>query len=76
MSIKRAVRTARNRSTRSERTAPTGTDLFSKAGDARVERVAAGRSASWVTTLRFICLPVLRLNGGSARFGQDFEPAP
>ena len=37
----RCVRAARKRSTRSERVTPTGTDLFSNAADARVERRAA-----------------------------------
>ena len=37
----RCLRAARKRSTRSERVTPTGTDLFSNAADARVERRAA-----------------------------------
>jgi hypothetical protein len=51
------LRAMRKRSTRSERTALTGTDLFSNAADARVERMAARRSASCVTFLRFMCSP-------------------
>ncbi|AZZ48453.1 hypothetical protein C5E02_03750 [Rathayibacter rathayi] len=53
----RCVRAARNRSTRSVRFAPTGTDRFSRAAEAWVDRRAARRSASSVTFLRSMCLP-------------------